>query len=83
MGSKMNESQFGPFWIYSVCGISNTCLNGSTYRQVFNPVVTKINTCVDRGIRRYSFANGADRKHSSHATVALSLIEDMYAWYSS
>ncbi len=30
MGAKMTEFEFGPFWIYSVCGISNTNLDGST-----------------------------------------------------
>ncbi len=60
MGPKTNDFEFGPFWIYNVRGISNTSLDGSTYWQVFYPVVAKISTCVDYGLRRYSFENGVD-----------------------
>ncbi len=71
---QLPKIEFCPFWIYSVCEKSNTSLDGSTYWQVFYPIVTKISTSVDRSLRRYSFENGVDRTHSSHATVALSLI---------
>ncbi len=31
MGPKMTEFEFGPFWINSVCGISDTSLVESAY----------------------------------------------------
>ncbi len=30
-GLKTNEFEYGPFWIYSVYGISNTSLDENTY----------------------------------------------------
>ncbi len=60
-GPKMTEFEFGPFWIYSVSGISNTSLHESTYWQVFYPIVTKISTFVDHGLRRFNFENGVER----------------------
>ncbi len=61
MGPKTIEFEFSPFWIYSVCGISNTSLVGSTYWQVFYPIVSKINTIVDHDLRSFNFENGAHR----------------------
>ncbi len=42
MGLKMIDFEFGPFWIYSVCGLSNKSLDESTYWQVFLGLVSKM-----------------------------------------
>ncbi len=61
VGPKTIEFQFGSFWICSVCGISNTSLDGSIYWQVFYPIVTKISTIVNHGLKSFNFENGAHR----------------------
>ncbi len=70
-GPRAGDSEYGPYWIDSVCFICNASSDEIT---LFYPIVTKFNTCAAHNRRRRGFENGAYRMHSLHAPIALSFI---------
>ncbi len=69
-GPGTGDFEYVPYWIDSVCIISNASFDEIT---LFYPIVTKFSTCAAHNLGRCGFKNGANRMHSLHAIIALSL----------
>ncbi len=57
-GVRTDDFEYGPYWIDSVCVISNARFDEIT---LFHPIVTKFSTCTAHNLGRCGFENGTDR----------------------
>ncbi len=70
-GGRTGDSEYGSYWIDTVCVISNASFDEITE---FYPIVTKFSTCAAHILGKSGLENGANRMNSLHATIALSFI---------
>ncbi len=61
-GPRTSYFKYGPYWIDSVCVISNTSFDEITkfYPTVTNPIVTKFSKSAAHNLGRSGFENGAN-----------------------